>query len=296
MKLKYIKKIEIALFLFNLLLFFVVNIFFMRKFHPVFVALMAIPVLIGLLVNAKKEYVKWEKKAPSILPFLVIVGICILCAFISSIPLITGYIFAVVFLIEILCAVLAIIVFLRYIITYNMAYKKHRKELELTRQQKLMNSSVSAFCILGILLVWMVTISYADRVAVVTSPEKYEKEISGTPYHYFPSAIPDGVINVKFYHFPGFWLANAKAYVVFTSTGEYINEYEREFAENVIKVTDDNPWLKHSDTCCICTYLEDHCLNQGKCDIYIAKENRCVQGYAINRETNEIFIFYDGCD
>lgn len=47
MTLKNIKKIEIALFLCNLLLFYVVN-FFMRKFHPVSVALMAIPVLIGL--------------------------------------------------------------------------------------------------------------------------------------------------------------------------------------------------------------------------------------------------------
>ncbi|MDD6327212.1 MAG: hypothetical protein Q4D54_10050 [Eubacteriales bacterium] len=296
MKLIINKKIEIVLLACNLFLFLIVNIMFMRVFHPVSVALMAILLLIEILVHAKKEYVKWEKKAPSVLPFLVICGICILCAVVSNFASIKDYVYVVVFLIENLCAMLAIIVFLRYIIIYKKAYRAHRKELELSKQQRLINSSISVLLFLGIVGVWIITVSCADRVAVVTSPKKYEKEISGTEYMYFPTSIPQDAKNERFYRRPGFWLTRDNTYVEFETSNQYLDEYESTYAANIKKVTIDNPWITHSDSCRICTYLEEHYLNHEKCDVYVTVDAYSVQGYAINRATNELFIFYDGRD
>ncbi|MDO5126498.1 MAG: hypothetical protein Q4D54_01970 [Eubacteriales bacterium] len=293
---KSIIKRNLILLLCNFILFFIVNIKFLRVFHPVSVFIMAITLLIGVFANIKKEYVKWQKKAPSIVPSIVIFDLWVLCAIIEKFALLTEILFVVVFLIKIFCGILAIIAFLRYMIVYNKAYRVHRKELKLTKQQRLMNASMPVLLFLGIFLVWIITVSYADRVAVVTAPNKYEKEISGTRYLFFPTSIPKEAKNVKFYHRPGFWLASDNTYVEFETTKQFLDEFESSCIQKAAKVTDDNPWIEDSDSCSICTYLEEHYLNQEKCDVYIYEDANSVEGYAINRATNRLFIFYDGRD
>ena len=146
-------------------------------------------------------------------------------------------------------------------------------------------------------IVWTFTISVTDKVSTVHASEKYEIALENSNYEFFPDSIPEDAVNREFYHFPGFWLAKSKAYVKFEATKEYLDEYEQLHESAVEKVTSTDVWLeRHIESDKICKRINDSYINMGNCDVYIKAEGFSIQGYAINRDINEVFIFYDGFD
>ena len=148
-----------------------------------------------------------------------------------------------------------------------------------------------------LLIVGSFTISCADKSATETSSEKYEKEINGSNYEFFPDSLPEDAENTDFFYSPGFWLAKSKAYVNFETTEEYLDEYELKYGQDVEEVTSTDVWReRHIENDKICEYIKDNYLNNDSCNIYVKAEGFSIQGYAIDRDENEIFIFYDGFD
>lgn len=153
--------------------------------------------------------------------------------------------------------------------------------------------------ILGFLLLIALgfTIVFLDKFEAMNPSKKYEKEFSGSNYEFFPNSLPDSAVNTEIFHFPGFWLARSKAYVKFEITEEYLDEYEWMYAQDAKEVTSIDVWSeRHIENDKICESIKENFLNHDNCNIYVKAEGFSVQGYAINRDENEIFIFYDGFD
>lgn len=291
------KKVEIGLCAVNLIAFILVNLLELRTFHWVLTAFMAVPLFISIFCVVKNTYVDWEKKSPSILPLLISFCVYIVSSCIIRIPVLTDLIYVIFFIISFLSTITSIVFFIRFMIVYNAAYGKHRKEMELDKRQRLYNVSVPVLYAFVLLCVWMVTISFLDKIATVKSPEKYDKVVSDSNYEFFPDSLPENALNEELYQFPGFWLAKSKAYVKFETTKEFLDEYELMHGSDATKVTSIDAWLQfHGESSAICKRVNDDYLNRDNCDVYIKQEGYSIQGYAVNRDTNEIFIFYDGFD
>lgn len=152
-------------------------------------------------------------------------------------------------------------------------------------------------CVFIVLIVWAATVSVADKLATVTSPAKYEMIIGDSDYEFFPNSLPKDAKSKEFHYFPGFWLARSKGYVKFEATEEYLEEYELIHGADVTQVTSTDAWSeRHVESSEICKRINERYLNADNCDVYIKAEGFSIQGYAINHNTNEIFIFYDGFD
>lgn len=291
------KKIEIGLWACNLVVFIIINLVALRKFHWLSMIIMAIPVLVTIFSVVKNKYVDWEKKSPSILALLISLGVYIVSFIIFHIPGVADILVISFSIIAFFSAVLSIILFIRFMIVYNRAFHEHQKELALDTNQRLYNVSIPVFLIFIVLIVWVGTVSVADKLATVNSPGKYEMVINGSDYEFFPDSLPENAKNKEFHYFPGFWLARSKGYVKFEATEEYLDEYELIHGSAVTNVTSIDVWReRHVESSEICKRISDYYLDKENCDIYVMSEGFSIQGYAINRNTNEIFIFYDGFD
>lgn len=164
-------------------------------------------------------------------------------------------------------------------------------------RHKYYNVGFSVLIAFSLLLVWLFTVSFLDKTATVNSPDKYVSEIADSGYEFFPDSLPEDAVNREFYRFPGLWLAKSNAYVRFETTKEYLDEYEQQYKSEASKVTSVDLWTeRHLESSRICNRINDDYLNTDNCDVYAKAEGFSIQGYAINRDNNEIFIFYEGFD
>ena len=291
------KKVEIAIWLINLVAFIVVNLFFLRTFHYVSTVVMAVPLVITLLFNVIYNYVDWGKKSPSVLPLFITFLLYIVSSVVIRIPdtdETVGTVFAVIYF---LSGVLSFIFFIIFMISYNKAFGMHRKELELDKKQRLYNLSIPVFFAFFMLIVWAFTISFADKLATEESSGDYESVIADSEYAFFPASLPDDAENEEFKYMPGLWLASSRAYVRFETTEDYLTEYESKYSEDVTEITSVDAWTdRHIESGVICTYINENYIDKDDCEVYIMTEGHSIQGYAIDRDTNELFIFYDGFD
>ena len=291
------KTIEIGLLVCNLIAFIIINLVTLRRFHPVPTVFMAVPLVITVVFVARNRYVDWQKKSPSILPLLISLGIYVVCSIILNIPILNDCILVISSILKFISLVLSILFFIRFMISYNVAFSEHKKELQLGPKMRLYNASIPVLFAFIIILVWAVAICFLDKIATVNSPKKYEAVITDSNYEFFPDSLPDDARNEEFYQFPGFWLSRSKSYVKFETSEEYVEEYELLYDSEAKKVNSIDEWIqRHIETSMICKCINDNYLNEDNCDIYVKTEGHSIQGYAINRNTNELFIFYDGFD
>ncbi len=291
------KKLEIGLWTCNLIAFIIINLTVLRKIHWILMLITAVPLLITILCVIKNKYVDWNKKSPAIRPLLISLGVFIVSTIITLIPGVGDYIFVFFFISRFLSAVLSFVLFIRFVKVYNRAFREHQKEINLNKGQCLYKASTPVVWAFILILVWVVTVSFTDKMSTVNSPEKYDSVISDSDYEFFPDSLPDNADNKEFYQFPGFWLAGSKAYVRFETTVEYLEEYELQHESTVNKVTTTDNWIElHAESSKICKLITENYISNENCDVYVNSDGFCIQGYAINRSTNEIFIFYDGID
>lgn len=291
------KIIEIGLLVANLAAFIVINLFALRKFHWISVIIMVVPILITVLFLVKYDYVDWKKKSPSVWPLLISFGIYIVSKIVMNMQSAPDFIYVIFFIIEFLSAILSILFFIRFLIVYGKAFRIHQSELGLAKKQRLYNLSMPVLWVMILFIVWSFTVSFADRIVTVTSPAKYEMVIENSNYEFFPDSLPKNAKNTEFNYSPGIWLSKSKVYAKFEATDEYLDEYESIYGLNVEKVTSGDAWTDyHINSSKICKIISDNYLNKDNCDVYVAKKGFSLQGYAVNRDTNELFFFYDGTD
>ncbi len=150
---------------------------------------------------------------------------------------------------------------------------------------------------IGIFILCVVISSVKNKFASVDPSEKYEEVVSESDYEFFPDSLPKNAQNDEFYQSPGVWLARSKSYVKFETTEEYLAEYESLHGADVQKETSVDAWVeRHIEDSKICEQISGDYLNRDNCDLYVKAEGFSIQGYAIDRDANEIFIFYDGFD
>lgn len=291
------KIIEFGLWVANLTAFIVINLFALRKFHWISVIIMAVPIVITALFLMKYDYVDWKKKSPSVWPLLISFVLYLLSRIVLNIQSAPTFIYVIFFIVEFVSVILSIIFFIRFMIVYNKAFRIHQIELGLDKEQRLYNLSMPVLWVMILFIVWSFTVSFADRIVTVTSPAKYEIVTGDYNYEFFPDSLPEDASNVEFNYTPGIWLAKSKSYVKFEATEEYLDEYESIYGSDAEKVTTVDAWSDyHINSSKICKLISDNYLNKDNCDVYVAKKGFSLQGYAVNRDTNELFFFYDGAD
>ena len=291
------KIIEFGLWVANLTAFIVINLFALRKFHWISVIIMAVPIVITALFLMKYDYVDWKKKSPSVWPLLISFGIYIVSKIVMNMQSAPDFIYVIFFIIEFLSAILSIIFFIRFLIVYGKAFRIHQSELGLNKEQRLYNLSMPVLWVMILFIVWSFTVSFVDRIVTVTSPAKYEIVTEDYNYEFFPDSLPKDASNLEFNYTPGIWLSKSKSYVKFEATEEYLEEYESTYGSDAEKVTTVDAWSDyHINSSKICKLISDNYLNKDNCDVYVAKKGFSLQGYAVNRDTNELFFFYDGAD
>lgn len=291
------KIIEFGLWVANLTAFIVINLFALRKFHWISVIIMVVPIVITALFLMKFDYVDWKKKSPSVWPLLISFVLYLVSRIVLNIQSAPTFIYVIFFIVEFVSVILSIIFFIRFMIVYNKAFRIHQIELGLDKEQRLYNLSMPVLWVMILFIVWSFTVSFADRIVTVTSPAKYEIVTGDYNYEFFPDSLPEDASNVEFNYTPGIWLAKSKSYVKFEATEEYLDEYESIYGSDAEKVTTVDAWSDyHINSSKICKLISDNYLNKDNCDVYVAKKGFSLQGYAVNRDTNELFFFYDGAD
>lgn len=291
------KIIEFGLWVANLTAFIVINLFALRKFHWISVIIMAVPIVITALFLMKYDYVDWKKKSPSLWPLLISFVLYLLSRIVLNIQSAPTFVYVIFFVIEFVSALLSIIFFVRFMIVYNKAFRIHQIELGLNKEQRLYNLSMPVLWVMILFIVWSFTVSFVDRIVTVTSPAKYEIVTEDYNYEFFPDSLPKDASNLEFNYTPGIWLSKSKSYVKFVATEEYLDEYESIYGSEAEKVTTVDAWSDyHIESSKICKLISDNYLNKDNCDVYVAKKGFSLQGYAVNRDTNELFFFYDGAD
>ena len=291
------KIIEFGLWVANLTAFIVINLFALRKFHWISMIIMAVPIVISVLFLMKYDYVDWKKKSPSLWPLLISFVLYLLSRIVLNIQSAPTFVYVIFFVIEFVSALLSIIFFVRFMIVYNKAFRIHQIELGLNKEQRLYNLSMPVLWVMILFIVWSFTVSFVDRIVTVTSPAKYEIVTEDYNYEFFPDSLPKDASNLEFNYTPGIWLSKSKSYVKFVATEEYLDEYESIYGSEAEKVTTVDAWSDyHIESSKICKLISDNYLNKDNCDVYVAKKGFSLQGYAVNRDTNELFFFYDGAD
>lgn len=291
------KIIEFGLWVANLTAFIVINLFALRKFHWISVIIMAVPIVITALFLMKYDYVDWKKKSPSLWPLLISFVLYLLSKIVLNIQSAPAFVYVIFYIIAFVSAILSIIFFIRFMIVYNKAFRIHQIELGLNKEQRLYNLSMPVLWVMILFIVWSFTVSFADRIVTVTSPAKYEIVTGDCNYEFFPDSLPKDASNLEFNYTPGIWLAKSKSYAKFNATDEYLEEYESIHGSDAEKVTSVDAWSDyHINSSKICKLISDNYLNKDNCDVYVAKKGFSLQGYAVNRDTNELFFFYDGAD
>ncbi len=186
-----------------------------------------------------------------------------------------------------------------YIINYNTRHRTIKRNLQLGKEQVLYNHSYALINILILISIWAITANFMDKVATVTSIDKYNSELTlykedAGNLGFFPEDLPTDVTNVSFYSKRGIWIASSRMFLSFTASDDYISDIETKYKDEVTPLDCKNmdPFAIQTDTG-IDTYTFRDYIGLPNCDIYL-KSNNPSYGYAINRTTKQICFFYDG--